>query len=77
MNIKAKIILVDRTSLEGLGLRYDLGSKQQFFNDIAPRIDSTGTVSSDGRYVADAARRNACVLASAGSPTMTSCETPA
>jgi len=43
VNIKAKIILVDRTSLEGLGLRYDLGSKQQFFNDIVPRLDSTGT----------------------------------
>jgi type IV pilus assembly protein PilQ len=42
VNIKAKIILVDRTSLEGLGLRYDLGSRQQFFNDIAPRLDSTG-----------------------------------
>jgi len=42
VNIKAKIILVDRTSLEGLGLRYDLGSRQQFFNDIVPRLDSTG-----------------------------------
>jgi type IV pilus assembly protein PilQ len=42
VNIKAKIILVDRTTLEGLGLRYDLGSQQQFFNDIVPRLDSTG-----------------------------------
>jgi type IV pilus assembly protein PilQ len=42
VNIKAKIILVDRTSLEGLGLRYDLGSRQQFFNDIVPRLDSAG-----------------------------------
>jgi type II secretory pathway component HofQ len=42
VNIKAKIILVDRTSLEGLGLRYDLGSPQQFFNDIVPRLDSLG-----------------------------------
>ena len=42
VNIKAKIILVDRTSLEGLGLRYDLGSRQQFFNDIVPRLDSLG-----------------------------------
>ena len=42
VNIKAKIILVDRTQLEGLGLRYDLGSQQQFFNDIVPRLDSTG-----------------------------------
>jgi type IV pilus assembly protein PilQ len=42
VNIKAKIILVDRTTLEGLGLRYDLGTSQQFFNDIVPRTDSTG-----------------------------------
>jgi type IV pilus assembly protein PilQ len=42
VNIKAKIILVDRTTLEGLGLRYDLGTRSQFFNDIVPRLDSTG-----------------------------------
>jgi type IV pilus assembly protein PilQ len=42
VNIKAKIILVDRTTLEGLGLRYDLGTQQQFFNDIVPRLDSAG-----------------------------------
>ena len=42
VNIKAKIILVDRTQLEGLGLRYDLGTQQQFFNDVVPRSDSLG-----------------------------------
>ena len=42
VNIKAKIILVDRTQLEGLGLRYDLGTRDQFFNDIVPRMDSVG-----------------------------------
>jgi type IV pilus assembly protein PilQ len=42
VNIKAKIILVDRTTLEGLGLRYDLGTQQQFFNDVVPRLDSLG-----------------------------------
>jgi type IV pilus assembly protein PilQ len=42
VNIKAKIILVDRTTLEGLGLRYDLGTPQQFFNDVVPRLDSLG-----------------------------------
>jgi type IV pilus assembly protein PilQ len=41
VNIKAKIILVDRTTLEGLGLRYDLGSQKQFFNDIVPRLDTS------------------------------------
>jgi type IV pilus assembly protein PilQ len=42
VNIKAKIILVDRTELEGLGLRYDLGSQAQFFGDLIPRTDSSG-----------------------------------
>src|SRR5437867_163189 len=42
VNIKAKIVLVDRTSLEGLGLRYDLGTQSQYFNDIVPRLDSAG-----------------------------------
>ena len=42
VNIKAKIILVDRTQLEGLGLRYDIGSQTQFFNDIIARNDSAG-----------------------------------
>ncbi len=42
VNIKAKIILVDRSNLEGLGLRYDIGNQNQFFNDIVPRLDSLG-----------------------------------
>jgi type IV pilus assembly protein PilQ len=42
VNIKAKIILVDRTSLEALGLRYDIGTRSTFFNDIIPRLDSVG-----------------------------------
>jgi type IV pilus assembly protein PilQ len=51
VNIKAKIILVDRTSLEGLGLRYDLGSPQQFFNDIVPRLDSLGKPRTDAGQI--------------------------
>jgi type IV pilus assembly protein PilQ len=47
VSIKAKIVLVDRTTLEGLGLRYDLGTKQQFFNDIIPRLDSLGKPRTD------------------------------
>jgi len=42
VNIKAKIILVDRTQLEGLGLRYDLGGQTQYFNSIVQRLDSSG-----------------------------------
>ena len=43
VNIKAKIILVDRSAIEGLGLRYDLGSPSQFFNGVVPRLDSAGS----------------------------------
>jgi len=42
VNIKAKIILVDRTQLEGLGLKYDLGTFGHNFNELAPRLDSAG-----------------------------------
>jgi type IV pilus assembly protein PilQ len=42
VNIKAKIILVDRTQLEGLGLKYDIGNRNQHFNTIVARSDSTG-----------------------------------
>ncbi len=51
VNIKAKIILVDRSTLEGLGLRYDLGSQSQFFNDIVPRLDSLGKPRTDAGQI--------------------------
>ena len=41
VSIKAKIIFVDRTNIEDLGLSYDLGSQNQFFSTLAPRIDPT------------------------------------
>jgi type IV pilus assembly protein PilQ len=43
LSIQAKIIFVDRTDIEQLGLRYDLGSRNQFFNKLVQRTDpSTG-----------------------------------
>lgn len=42
VNIKAKIILVDRTNLEGLGLQYDIGTRTHHFNELIPRLDSVG-----------------------------------
>ena len=42
VNIKAKIVLVNRTDLDALGIKYDLGSQRQFFNTIVQRNDSTG-----------------------------------
>jgi type IV pilus assembly protein PilQ len=52
VNIRARIILVDRSTLEGLGLRYDIGSQQQFFNDLIPRLDSaTGKPRTDAGQI--------------------------
>lgn len=39
VSIQAKLIFVDRTDLEALGLRYDLGSRDNFFNRIIQRPD--------------------------------------
>lgn len=45
VNIKAKIVLVNRTDLDALGIKYDLGSRNQFFNQVVQRVDSTGHAS--------------------------------
>jgi len=37
--IKAKIIFVDRTNIENLGLSYDLGTSGQFFTQLVKRIN--------------------------------------
>jgi len=39
LSIQAKIIFVDRTDIEQLGIRYDLGSRTQFFNKLVQRPD--------------------------------------
>ncbi len=43
LSIQAKIILVNRTDIEQLGIKYDLGNRNQFFNKLVQRTDpSTG-----------------------------------
>jgi type IV pilus assembly protein PilQ len=37
VSIKAKLVFVDRTDLEELGIKYDLGNKNQFFNRLVQR----------------------------------------
>ncbi|MGI8548062.1 MAG: AMIN domain-containing protein [Gemmatimonadaceae bacterium] len=37
--IKAKIIFVNRTDIENLGLSYDIGSRNQFFSQLVTRTD--------------------------------------
>ena len=46
--IKAKIVFVNRTDIEEMGLSYDLGTgSDQFFSQLAPRIDPSTTVPVD------------------------------
>jgi type IV pilus assembly protein PilQ len=42
VSIQAKIIFVDRTDIEQLGIKYDLGSRTQFFNKLVQRPDPFG-----------------------------------
>jgi type IV pilus assembly protein PilQ len=42
VSIQAKIIFVDRTDVEQLGLKYDLGTQDQFFNKLVQRPDPNG-----------------------------------
>jgi type IV pilus assembly protein PilQ len=42
VNIKAKIVLVNRTDLDALGIKYDLGSRNQFFSTVVQRADAEG-----------------------------------
>jgi type IV pilus assembly protein PilQ len=37
--ISAKLIFVDRTDLEQMGVKYDIGTSSQFFNQLVQRID--------------------------------------
>jgi type IV pilus assembly protein PilQ len=37
VSIKAKLVFVDRTDIEELGIKYDLGNNNQFFNNLVQR----------------------------------------
>ncbi len=56
VSIQAKLILVDRTDIEELGVRYDLGSPDQFFNQLVQRPDpaSAEPIDTNGDGVPDA-----------------------
>ena len=47
VSIQAKIIFVDRTNVEELGVKYDLGSQTQFFNRLVTRPDPRTAVPVD------------------------------
>jgi type IV pilus assembly protein PilQ len=47
VSIHAKLIFVDRTNIENLGVRYDLGTPRQFFNRLVQRPDPSTTEAED------------------------------
>jgi type IV pilus assembly protein PilQ len=56
VSIQAKLIFVDRTDINELGLQYDLGTSEQFFNKLVQRPDpsSAEPIDTDGDGVPDA-----------------------
>ena len=56
VSIQAKIIFLDRTDVEELGVKYDLGSQTQFFNKLVQRPDprTAKAVDTNGDGVPDA-----------------------
>jgi len=56
VSIQAKLIFVDRTDINELGLQYDLGTSDQFFNKLVQRPDpsSAEAIDTDGDGVPDA-----------------------
>ncbi|MDZ7632766.1 MAG: secretin N-terminal domain-containing protein [Gemmatimonadaceae bacterium] len=57
--IKAKIIFVNRTTLQEMGITYDIGTARQFFNTVIPRQEVVSQVPIDrnGDGVPDAFRQ--------------------
>ncbi|MGH7752391.1 MAG: AMIN domain-containing protein, partial [Gemmatimonadales bacterium] len=53
VSIQAKIIFVDRTNIEALGVRYDLGDDRTFFNSVVPRANQFELRDLDGDGVAE------------------------
>jgi type IV pilus assembly protein PilQ len=56
VSIQTKLVFVDRTDLENMGIKYDLGSPTQFFNQLVARGDpkSAQPVDTNGDGIPDA-----------------------
>ncbi len=61
VSIQTKLVFVDRTDLENLGIKYDLGSPTQFFNQMVARGDpsSAQPIDTNGDGVPDAVQPTA------------------
>ncbi len=58
VSIQTKLVFVNRTELENMGIKYDLGSPTQFFNQLVQRGDpaSAQPVDTNGDGIPDAVR---------------------
>ncbi len=63
VSIQARIIFVDRTNVEALGLKYDIGSAEgPFYNKVVQRVDpTTGELFDDKNFVSVAGEGVAAV----------------
>ncbi len=61
VSIQAKLVFVDRTDLENMGIKYDLGSPTQFFNQMIARGDPSTSqpIDTNGDGVPDAVQPTA------------------
>ena len=68
LSIQAKIIFVERSDIEQLGLKYDLGSNTQFFNRVVTRTDpATGEPYAPTATVVDLGGNQVAGIANASS----------
>jgi len=68
LSIQAKIIFVERSDIEQLGLKYDLGTSSQFYNKVVTRTDpSTGEAYNPNTTVVDLGGNQVAAIANANS----------
>jgi type IV pilus assembly protein PilQ len=75
VSIKAKLVFVDRTDIEELGIKYDIGNQNQFFNKVVQRccdpetgkryVPGINVVDIGGNSVAAIGNANGVIAASA------------
>jgi type IV pilus assembly protein PilQ len=66
ISIQAKIVFVDRSNLEQLGVKYDLGGPNQFFNKVVQRTDpATGDPYKPNQNVIDLGGNTVSAIANA------------
>ena len=68
LSIQAKIIFVERSDIEQLGLKYDLGTSSQFYNKVVTRTDpNTGEAYNPNTTVVDLGGNQVAAIANANS----------